>query len=269
MDRGLRSNHQMIMDRFVKTCEADERIVAVLLVGSYIKGEPDEHSDLDLYIITTEETHDDFVSKRGLFVELLSEPLFAEDFDIPNIVFLIFPDGLEVEIHYVSETRANHVFNEPFKVLVDKKNIMAGIVPEKQEPDQAKQTEKLRRLIYWFWHDFSHFVTAMGRNQLWWAHGQLDVLRSMCVGLARLKNDFSDPDVDEEVYFKIEKAMPVEMLSPLQGTFCPMEKEAMQKAGFVLIQFYKEHARSLAQAHGIAYPEELERVMIERLSKLR
>ena len=152
---------------------------------------------------------------------------------------------------------------------MDKKNIAIGVVSgEEHEFNREEQAEKLRRLIYWFWHDFSHFVTAMGRNQLWWAHGQLDVLRSMCVGLARLQNDFSDPEVDEEVYFKVEKVMPVELLSVLRETFCPLERDAMLKAGFVIVDFYKELAPLLAHRHGIIYPDGLERVMVERLNKV-
>ncbi len=268
MDINLRSNHKVILDKFVQACKSDERILAAFLVGSYLKGNPDEYSDLDLYLITTDETYDDFVSSRDSFVRLLGNPMFIEDFDIPGIVFLIFPNGSEVELSYIPESQADQVFNEPFKVLLDKKSIAAGVIPHEREIDLDRQKEKLRRLIYWFWHDFSHFITAMGRNQLWWAQGQIEVLRSMCVGLARLQNNFSDPDIDEEVYFKIEKAMSVELLSPLKKTFCPMEKEEMLKAAFVLVQFYKEIVQPLAQSHGIIYPEKLEHVMVERLNRL-
>lgn len=134
--------------------------------------------------------------------------------------------------------------------------------------DLEEQKEKLRCLIYWFWHDFSHFVTALGRNQLWWAYGQLEVLRSMFVGLARLQNDFSDTEVEEEVYFKIENKMPMDSLSPLQETFIPLEKDAIRKAGLTLVQFYKDHAKSLALANEMDYPKELEMMMVEKLNKL-
>ncbi len=265
----LSHNHQVIVDRFVQVCQADERILAAFLVGSYVKGKPDIHSDLDLFVIIADEAFDDFVSKRESFVRLLGEPLFAEDFDLSDIVFLIFPDGLEVELSYARESQLNHIFNEPYKVLLDKKNIVSIAAVPSREFDQAEQTEKLRRLIYWFWHDLSHFITAMGRGQLWWAHGQLDVLRSICVNLARLRNNFSDPDVGEEAYFKIEKVMPVEKLSPLRVTFCPVEKSAMLEAGFVIVNYYKELAASLSKTYGITYPAGLERVMDERLEKLR
>jgi len=268
MDIQLRPNHQIFLGRFVEACESDEHIAAALLVGSYVKGRDDEHSDLDLYLITTDEAYDDFVAGRESFIRQLGEPSFVEDFDLPGIVFLIFPDGSEVEISYVRESEMHHVLNEPYKILVDKKNITTGVIPGAREVDHEAQKEKLRRLIFWFWHELSHFITAMGRGQLWWAHGQLSALRTYCMNLARLRNDFSDPDVGEEGYFKIENAVPAEQLSPLRETFCRMEKEAMLKAGMALVQFYRELAKPLAEEHEITYPEKLEQVMIDRLEKL-
>jgi hypothetical protein len=74
--------------------------------------------------------------------------------------------------------------------------------------------------------------------------------------------------VGDEPYFKIENSMPVEQLAALQGTFPPMEKNAMLKAGFEIVQFFRELAPPLAQMHGITYPDALERVMMERLEIL-
>jgi predicted nucleotidyltransferase len=264
MESYMKPEHRTVLDKFVKACQADERIVAAFLVGSYVNGEPDEYSDLDLYLITTDEAYDDFVSTRESFIRMLGEPLFTEDFDASGIVFLIFPDGAEVELSYSRESQVNKIFNESFQVLLDKKNITRSLTPHERETDPEEQREKLRRLIYWFWHDFSHFVTALGRDQLWWAQGQLAVLRSICAGLARLKNDFTDPEVDEEVFFKIEKAMPVESLLPLQDTFCPMDRAAMLEVGQVILDCYKKLAVPLSQEHGIHYPDGLERVMVAR-----
>ena len=265
---NLHPNHRAAVDQLLIACHTDERVTAAFLVGSYVKGKADAYSDLDLYLIITDDAYDDFIADRAAFIRLLGEPLFMEDFDLPGIVFLIFPDGSEVEISFGRESQLSQILNEPYKVLLDKKNITSSLISHEREVEYEEQTEKLRRLIYWFWHDFSHFVTAMRRNQLWWAYGQLEVLRSMCVGLARLKNDFSDLDVEEEVYFKIENAMPIEGLSPLQKTFCPMEKDAMLHSAYIIVRFYRDLASGLAATHGIAYPERLEGVMVDRLEKL-
>ncbi|HEX6383969.1 MAG TPA: nucleotidyltransferase domain-containing protein [Anaerolineae bacterium] len=50
----IRDNHQIVIDRFVASCRADERVVAAFLGGSYARGAADEYSDLDLYLITTD-----------------------------------------------------------------------------------------------------------------------------------------------------------------------------------------------------------------------
>ena len=58
------------------------------------------------------------------------------------------------------------------------------------------------------------------------------------------------------------------MISALKATFCPQERKALLQAAHVLLHVYKDLTPSLAQAHGIAYPETLERIGSERLQKL-
>src|SRR4029453_1373724 len=92
------NNHQVCMNRFVAACQADERVVAATLYGSYARGAADAYSDLDLGLITTDAAYEDFVAGREAFIRLLGEPLLLEDFDLPNLVFCIFLDGVEVEL---------------------------------------------------------------------------------------------------------------------------------------------------------------------------
>ena len=37
----LSDNHRNILERFIEVCEADERVVAAFLVGSYVNGNAD------------------------------------------------------------------------------------------------------------------------------------------------------------------------------------------------------------------------------------
>ena len=265
----LHPSHQIIMDHFITACQTDDRVAAALLVGSYVKGLADEHSDLDLYLIITDEAYTDFIADRAKFIEQLGEPLFMEDFDLPDILFLFFADGSEVEISFGRESQLSQIFNEPYKVLLDKKDITSGILPSEREFNQEEQTEKLRRLIYWFWHEFFHFIKALARGQLWWAQGQLGALRLNCLNLARLQNDFSDTEIGEEGYFKIENAIPIEGLAALKPTYPPMKEDAMLESAFVIVRFFRDLATSLATTHGITYPERLDKVMLEKLEKLR
>ena len=264
----LRSNQKMFVDRFVKACLADGRVVAAFLGGSNVKGYADAYSDVDLCVITTDQSFEEFFKEREAFLRSLGDLVFLEDFDIPDISFYIFADDTEGELYFGRESRLDQIHSGPFRTLIDKKNILADAVFPPFEPSPSDQVEKLRRQIYGFWHELSHFITAMRRGQLRWARGQLGALRGICVNLARLRNNFSDAGVGEEPYFKIESELPVEQLGALQGTFCPMEEDAMLKAVFTIVSFYLELAPPLAQMHGIRYSPDLERVVLDRLQKL-
>ena len=167
---------QAILNRFVAACRADKRVTAALLVGSYARGAADTHSDLDLFLITDDAAYDDFSAARGDFVRAFGEPLFREDFDLPDIIFLIFPEGAEVEIHFAPAAQLGAILDEPHWSLLDKRGLLAAAPAPYAAADAPQSAEALRRQIAWFWHDLSHFTTAVARGQLWWAAGQLEVL---------------------------------------------------------------------------------------------
>jgi predicted nucleotidyltransferase len=89
-------HHQIIMNRFITACQADARVVAATLYGSYASGTADAYSDLDLGLITTDAAYEDFIAGREAFLRLLGEPLLLEDFDLPNLIFCIFSDGQQL-----------------------------------------------------------------------------------------------------------------------------------------------------------------------------
>lgn len=264
----LRPNQKSFVDRFVRACAEDGRVVAAFLGGSYAKGYSDACSDVDLCVITTDLSFEEFLGQRQAFLRSLGDLVFHEDFGNPEISFYIYADDTEGELNYGRESSLDKIHSGPFKILVDKENILGQATFPPFQPSATERAEKLRDHLFDFWHELSHFMTAMQRDQLWWAQGQLEALRSVCVNLARLRNNFLDPEFSREAYFKIERAMPVEQLSALQETFCPMEKQAMLRAGSTLIGFYREMAPALAALHGVEYPHGLARVMMERWQKL-
>lgn len=264
----LPDNQQEIVDRFIAACQADERIAAAFLGGSYAEDKADKYSDLDLYFITTDEAYETFLAERENFFHLLGKPLFLEDFGAPHGYFVIFSNGADCEIWFGRESKFHDIHGGPYRVLLDKKGILAGEVFPMQVAEPAEQIEILRQQLDWFWHEVSHFIKAMGRKQLWFAYGQLEALRQKCVNLARLKHNFSDAYGGEEPYFKIEHAMPIEQLSPLQITYCAMEYESMLQAAHVICRFYQEVAPNLAKAHNLTYQSDLEQMMMGQLKEL-
>jgi predicted nucleotidyltransferase len=262
-------HQQAFIDRFVAACQAAEGVRAALLIGSYAKGKADRFSDLDLYLAATDAAHPGFVAGREAFLKQLGDLVFLESFDRPDTAFYIFADGVEGELYLGRASQIRQTINEPYQVLLDKDGLLTEALPLAGPALPTDQTETLRRQIFGFWHEVSHFVTALGRGQLWWAFGQLEALRGICVNLARLQYSFADAEVGDEPYFKVETVMPIERIAGLQAALCPMERGAMLQSAFVILRFYQELARDLSQTHGLAYPAKLDRVMVERLEKLR
>src|SRR4051812_7292910 len=115
----LTHTHQVIVDRFVAVCQRDPRIVAAFLGGSYASGAADAHSDLDLYLITTDEAHEAFLAEREKFARALGEPLFLEDFGKAYYYFIIFDNGVEVELGVGRESHFQHIHGGAHTVLLD------------------------------------------------------------------------------------------------------------------------------------------------------
>jgi predicted nucleotidyltransferase len=264
----FKPNQQGFLDLFTKACQQDDRIIAAFLAGSYARGAADEYSDLDLGLITTDEDFDDFSANLESFISRLGEPLFLEDFGLPNIVFYIFENGVEGELGIRRASQFAEIHTGPYQILLDKRDLLTGVAFHGKQPDPKAQTEKLRRLLTSFWHEWLHFISALGRGQLWWAQGQVEVLRGYCVSLARMHSDFFDEYIGEEPYFKIDEAITLEQLSALQPTFGPMERGHLHKAGKVIVQVFRELALPLAQVYELPYPEALERMMAKRLEEL-
>ena len=90
--------HQVVKTRFVAACQADERVVAATLYGSYAREAADAYSDLDLGLITTDAAYEEFVAGRAAFVGLLGDVLFLEDFGSAATVQVMLADGTDVEL---------------------------------------------------------------------------------------------------------------------------------------------------------------------------
>lgn len=264
----LPESHREIVERFIQACQGDDRILAAFLGGSYAAGKADPFSDLDLYFVTTDAAYEEFISERASFVRLLGEPLFLEDFGMTHGYLIIFSNGSEAEVWFGRESQFKTIHEGAYEVLLDKKGLLVDAVFPLHVADPAEQMEILGKQLNWFWHELSHFITAMGRKQLWFAYGQIEVMRQICVNLARLQYNFTDAYVGEEPYFKVEQVMPVAHLSRLKTTFCAIEYRPMLQAAHVLFHFYRDAAPKLAMAHNLPYQHELERMMFAQLETL-
>ncbi len=255
-----------LLERFATACRADERVLAAYLSGSLAAGTADEHSDLDLCLIAADETRDALWAERESLVRSLGEPLLLEDFDSGRTVFFILADATEGELTIADLGHLTASGIGPYRSIFDRSGILEGVILRGEPPEAAEQTEELRRIVHWFWHDLSHFITAIGRGQAWWAAGQLGALRTYCVNLTRLRADYVAP---LEGYDKVDLAVAAEELAPLAPTFVALELVPMLHAARDMVDWFRVVAPNVTEAHSVAYPTELERILLVRLDALR
>jgi hypothetical protein len=150
---------------------------------------------------------------------------------------------------------------------MDRKTSPPGTVSRAIEQSSGGQTETVRRLIVWFWHDLSHFITAMARGQLLWGHGQLEVLRRVCVHLALIESGAAEIDFDDP-YFKADAALDPELRSALAKTIGGFGYADMLASARLTIDLYHELAARVAVEFDLPYPVELERILLDRFAEL-
>jgi predicted nucleotidyltransferase len=260
------SPEERLIERLVEAAEADARVVALLLYGSRAGGTWDAHSDVDIGLVATQEAYEAVVDGARNLVASLGEPLFLESFGDAAHLHAIFAEGAELELMVQRESDLD--LDLPHRVLLDRMGLAgrhaggAAIVG-----DDAAEREQVRRLLQWFWHDVGHVITALAREQPWWAHGQLEQLRGVCIDLARL--DAGVPLEEGEPYWKVDEALRAEVLGPMAETIVPLELEPMRSASLALIDTYRELARPLTARHGLPYPDRLDALLTGRLEALQ
>lgn len=258
--------HEQLIARFSDACASDHRVVAAFVGGSIARGDADQYSDVDLCVVTTDEAADDVFADRAAIVAPLGTPLFLEDWggEAPEI-FVILADGTDVEVFFVAESRIKEMQVGSIIPLLDRTGLLTNLDLPMRAPPSEDLAVELRRILAWFWHDVSHLIKALGRGQLWWAAGEIEALRGYCLNLVRIEQGVWASD---EPYFKIDAETSTVGLEPIRSTFAPMEPEALARAGSELVAFFGVRGRPLADAYGLDYPSELERVMSRWLEAL-
>jgi predicted nucleotidyltransferase len=254
-----------LVARLIEICSDDARIVAMFEGGSRARGESDEHSDIDVSVIVDDDAYPAFVEAKGSFVGAIGHALFVEDFGIEHMAFAIFDDGTQLEVHVIRAGDLDSVQAGPHRVLLDEGRILDGKAFPMEHPDQDARERELREVLTWFWHDLEHFTTAIGRDQLWWAAGQLEQLRGYCVNLVRLEQE---GEANDEPYWKLDVEVATGTLDPLRTTYVPFDREAILGAGRETVAFFRAKGPDVASANGLVYPTELDRVVGGRLDNL-
>lgn len=254
------------LERFRAACQADPRVVAAFVGGSLAAGGADRYSDLDLYIITSDEGYQAFFDGRASFLRQIGQPVYLEDFDGFgfDMVIFILEDGVKGELALARASHFLHIHGGPHRTLVDKTGILEGVSFPLRRIPEPEQRRRLERLLGSFWRNFDLFTGALGRNRPLTAAAYFEAVRHDLLAVCRLSVDFAD----EGDHPPPEQVLPEALAAACSRTFFPLERGAMIAAAREATRLFRRVAGPLAEAQGIPYPAALERVVLRQFRAL-
>ncbi|HEV8352701.1 MAG TPA: aminoglycoside 6-adenylyltransferase [bacterium] len=249
-----------LVERFAAACRADDRVVAAFLGGSLASGTADEHSDLDLYLITREDAYKPFFDGRQEFMRRLGTPVFSEDFSEFgfDMVLFIYEDGTYGELALAPESNFLHIHGGPYKTLVDKKGLLESLTFPYFAPGHEDRRHEVRRALVWFWRELLYAAKSLARGRLWSTGYYVERLRRHVKTLLDHHYNRTAPPGAAK---PLETTIPGEDRAALDATYGRLEPADLARALNALVIAYRRVAPAAAGSFDLQYPDALDRVV--------
>jgi hypothetical protein len=169
-----------MVDKFEQLAETDHRIVSAFLGGSLADGNADDYSDIDMYYLVDEQSYSDFhchirnwLREQGQLVFFDEHSNFGFD-----LILFVYQNGVKGELGLGTKQNMLSLHAGPYKVLVDKKGLLDGVVFPFQGSLKGDELRKYaERELSWYWYWYGVFLSATARGRLWSALTQLQQMR--------------------------------------------------------------------------------------------
>jgi predicted nucleotidyltransferase len=180
---NLSAPHRSFLERALEVLGADLRVVGVAAAGSYISGQIDEHSDLDLVIAVADADRERAIAARRRIAEALGPLLSAFTGDHVGeperlLICLYGPPLLHVDLKIVSLSELGDRVENPI-VLFDRDGQMTTAIANTAPAPPRLDLEWLAAR-FWTW---VHYGTAKAsRGELYECLDLLGFLRGRVLG---------------------------------------------------------------------------------------
>lgn len=169
---------RLFLEQIIAKLKEDDRLLGVAIGGSYLSGEMDEYSDLDLVIVIDDFYYEQVLQERPLLANHLGSLLVAftgEHVGEPRLLICLYDNPLlHVDLKFVllQDFKTDRVENPV--VLWERENILSQAILEnlRSYPPVDLQWIEDR---FWVWVHYS--ATKLGRGELFEAIDMLSFLR--------------------------------------------------------------------------------------------
>jgi hypothetical protein len=180
------------------------------------------------------------------------------------MVLFIFKDGAKGELALARASSFQHIHHGPFRVLIDKLNLLKGVTFSIEHVPLDEQLCNLEKSLKSFWRYLYLLTGELGRRRLLTAASYFDGMRRQLLQVCRLSVDFADAGGHPP----IESLLSQQLAHELSQTYFRLERDEMVLAAQQTVTLFQQVARPLAQVQGVQYPESLELVVLTRFHSL-
>ena len=261
--------HRALLERAVNYFRDDDRVAGMILGGSLAHGAADFYSDVDLYIVASDESFEAVFDERDAAARIIGSPLFRFAVDpIPGgsrDYIVVYPGPVKLDLMYYRESEI-----EPDPkwidrlVLKDVSGSLEAVIslstttrPGRPEPGDVLELDQ--KFWTWCWYAFGKIM----RGELWETLNAIHTMRSDAL-LPMLDWTAGRP---HEGYRRLERKLDSETAARLAATVAPLEAEALHDALQAAIVLFCDLRKPVFELRGLAFdpaPEEVIRVEMSR-----
>ncbi|GAB3769097.1 hypothetical protein GCM10028818_04580 [Spirosoma horti] len=234
---------QLVIDKAVQVCQQDPEAIGLAAGGSWISGEIDAYSDLDLVLITTRQLAPDVSHMRDYAARF--GPLLAsfrgDHVGEPRLLIALYESPLlHVDIKFLTPVEFYERVENPV-VLWERDQLLTTIIQQStaQYPPVDFQATEDR---FWIWMHYA--ALKVGRGEYFEAIDFLAFVRNMVLGpLLHLKNGGLPRGVR-----RAEMAFSAVDLGRLRATVATPDREDLLLSLTEAMHLYEELRDALAPA---------------------
>jgi predicted nucleotidyltransferase len=155
-----------LLTRIVHVLEADSRVVAAWLAGSFGRGEADAWSDLDLHVAVATDLFPQFLAEREALYQQVGRPILSQEEKVSDsqtdarFQLVLYPGPIEVDWNIGPVATAQRPL--AFRMLIER-----GAVPVVTPPplSRAERRDQASHWLTFFWAMAPIAIKYCGRGQ--------------------------------------------------------------------------------------------------------
>ena len=191
----LAGERDALLGQIVRLLEADERVAAAWLLGSFGRGQGDAWSDLDLHVAVEDEHLDAFLAERPALYARAGRPVLVQGemssnaMDGAHFQLVVFVGPVEVDWNIGPLSRARRP--EASVPLFDRAPVPSLTLPP-LSPDQRRERAGDRLVFFWAMAPIA--VKYAGRCEARPVARQIELLTQAYIALWRLVHEADGPE---------------------------------------------------------------------------